>query len=70
MRVRDGAATALAGPNGQPAVTFRPTVPDFARLIAEEVGPQELLFAGRFDVRGDLQLAMRVAEMFGAAPGF
>ena len=35
-------------------VTFKLSVPDFARLIAEEVEPQELLFSGRFDVEGDL----------------
>ena len=27
---------------------------DFARLAAEEVDPQELLFGGRFDIEGDL----------------
>ena len=41
-----------------------------ARLLAEEADPQQLLFAGRFQVEGDLQLAMRVPEMFGAAPRF
>ena len=30
-----------------PAITFKLSVPDFARLVAEEVDPQELLFAGR-----------------------
>jgi alkanesulfonate monooxygenase SsuD/methylene tetrahydromethanopterin reductase-like flavin-dependent oxidoreductase (luciferase family) len=70
VRVRDGAATALPGLNGTPAVTFRLTVPDFARLVAEEVDPQELLFAGRFEIEGDLTLAARVPEMFGAAPRF
>jgi hypothetical protein len=50
-------ATALPGRNGVPAVTFRLTIPDFARLVAEEVDPQELLFAGRFEIDGDLTLA-------------
>jgi hypothetical protein len=70
VRVQDGGATALPGRNGAPAVTFRLTIPDFARLVAEEVDPQELLFAGRFEMDGDLTLATRVPEMFGAAPRF
>ena len=70
VRVRDGSASAVPGVDGSPAVTFKLSVPDFARLLAEEVEPQELLFAGRFDVDGDLTLATRVPEMFGAPPQF
>ena len=70
VRVRDGSASAVPGVDGSPAVTFKLSVPDFARLLAEEVEPQELLFAGRFDVEGDLTLATRVPEMFGAPPQF
>jgi alkanesulfonate monooxygenase SsuD/methylene tetrahydromethanopterin reductase-like flavin-dependent oxidoreductase (luciferase family) len=70
VRVKDGSAAVLPGVNGKPAVTFRVSVPDFARLIAEEVDPQELLFAGRFEIDGDIRLAMRVPEMFGAPPRF
>jgi hypothetical protein len=70
VRVRDGAATVIQGGNGSPAVTFKLSVPDFARLVAEEAEPQELLLAGRFDVEGDLTLAGRVPEMFGAPPRF
>ena len=70
VRVHDGAATVVPGVDGSPAVTFKLSIPDFARLIAEEVEPQELLFSGRFDVAGDLTLATRVPEMFGAPPQF
>ncbi|MEA2362930.1 MAG: hypothetical protein QOD71_2075 [Thermoleophilaceae bacterium] len=70
VRVRHGAATVVGGVEGSPAVTFKLSVPDFARLIAEDVDPQELLFSGRFDVEGDLTLATRVPEMFGAPPQF
>jgi alkanesulfonate monooxygenase SsuD/methylene tetrahydromethanopterin reductase-like flavin-dependent oxidoreductase (luciferase family) len=70
VRVRDGAASALPGIEGAPAITFKLSVPDFARLLAEEVEPQELLFSGRVDVEGDLRLATRVPEMFGAPPSF
>jgi hypothetical protein len=68
--VRDGAAAAIPGVEGTPAITFKLSVPDFARLIAEEIEPQELLFSGRFGVDGDLTLATRVPEMFGAPPQF
>ena len=70
VRVRDGAASVIAGVDGSPAITFKLSVPDFARLVAEQVEPQELLFSGRFDVEGDLTLATRVPEMFGAPPQF
>ena len=60
----------MPGSNGSAAVTFRLSVPDFARLVAEEADPQELLFSGRFQVEGDLALAARVPEMFGAQPRF
>ena len=70
VRVRDDAASVIAGVDGSPAITFKLSVPDFARLIAEVVDPQELLFSGRFDVEGDLTLATRVPEMFGAPPQF
>jgi alkanesulfonate monooxygenase SsuD/methylene tetrahydromethanopterin reductase-like flavin-dependent oxidoreductase (luciferase family) len=70
VRVRDGSASALRGADGDPAITFRLSVPDFARLVAEVVDPQELLFAGRFEIEGDLSLATRIPEMFGAPPRF
>jgi hypothetical protein len=70
VRVENGGARVLPGVNASPAITFTLSVPDWARLIAEEADPQELLFTGRFDVQGDLALATRVPEMFGAAPRF
>ena len=70
LRVKDGAAKALPGDDGTPAVTFKLSVPDFARVLAEEADPLELMYAGRFQVEGDLALAGRVAEMFGARPTF
>jgi alkanesulfonate monooxygenase SsuD/methylene tetrahydromethanopterin reductase-like flavin-dependent oxidoreductase (luciferase family) len=70
VRVEGGAARVLPGVNASPAITFTLPVPDWARLIAEEADPQELLFSGRFGVDGDLALATRVPEMFGAAPRF
>jgi alkanesulfonate monooxygenase SsuD/methylene tetrahydromethanopterin reductase-like flavin-dependent oxidoreductase (luciferase family) len=70
VRVRDGQATVAPGIGASPAITFKLSVPDFARLVAEEADPQELLFSGRFGIEGDLRLATRVPEMFGAPPQF
>jgi alkanesulfonate monooxygenase SsuD/methylene tetrahydromethanopterin reductase-like flavin-dependent oxidoreductase (luciferase family) len=70
VRVRDGAASVVPGMAPEPAVTFKLSVPDFARLLAEQADPQELLFAGRFGIEGDLTLATRVPEMFGGPPRF
>ena len=42
----------VSGIGNSPAITFRLSVPDFARLVAEQADPQELLFSGRFDVEG------------------
>jgi hypothetical protein len=68
VRVQDDSAVALPGLNGPPAILFRLSLPDFMRVVAEEIDPQELLFSGRFDVEGDLSLTTRVPEMFGAPP--
>jgi alkanesulfonate monooxygenase SsuD/methylene tetrahydromethanopterin reductase-like flavin-dependent oxidoreductase (luciferase family) len=70
VRVADGAASVLPGQDAPAAVTFTLAIPDWARLVAEEVEPQELLFDDRFGIEGDLALATRVPEMFGAAPRF
>jgi alkanesulfonate monooxygenase SsuD/methylene tetrahydromethanopterin reductase-like flavin-dependent oxidoreductase (luciferase family) len=70
VRVKDERATAIQGADGQPAVTIRLSIPDFARVLANEVDPQELLFTGRFYVEGDFQVAARLSEMFGGPPQF
>ena len=70
IHVEDSRATAVPGSNGEPAVKLRLSVPDFARLVAEEVNPQELFFGGRFHVEGDFQVIARLPEMFGQPPQF
>jgi SCP-2 sterol transfer family len=70
VRVGEDKATVVQGAGSDAAITFKLSVPDFARLIAEQIDPQELLFEGRFDIEGDLGLATRVPEMFGAPPQF
>ena len=70
IHVEDSRATAVPGSNAEPAVKLRLSVPDFARLVAEEVNPQELFFGGRFHVEGDFQVIARLPEMFGQPPQF
>ncbi len=70
IRVEDEAARAIPGANGEAAVTFKLSIADFARLAAEEIDPQELLFGGRFDIEGDLSVALRMQEMFGGPQRF
>jgi alkanesulfonate monooxygenase SsuD/methylene tetrahydromethanopterin reductase-like flavin-dependent oxidoreductase (luciferase family) len=70
IHVEDSHASALPGSNGEPAVKLRLSIPDFARLVAEEVNPQELFVDGRFQVEGDFQVIARLPEMFGQPPQF
>jgi hypothetical protein len=70
VRVQGDSAVALPGVNGPAAILFRLSLPDFVRVAAEQIDPQELMFSGRFDVEGDLSLVTRVPEMFGAPPQF
>jgi SCP-2 sterol transfer family protein len=70
LRVRESRAELLADADGEPAVKVRVSVPDFARLVANEVDPGQLLFDGRFYVEGDYQVASRLTEMFGGPSRF
>ncbi len=70
IRVGSERASVVPGANKDAAVTLRLTVADFARVAAEEVDPQELLFSGRFDIEGDLGVAAKLQEMFGGPARF
>ncbi len=70
VRVAGDSASVVQGANGDAAVTLSLSLPDFVRLAAEEIDPQELLFTGRFDIEGDLHLAARLSEMFGGPAQF
>ena len=48
-----------------PAVTFRASVPTFARIAAGEIHPGKAILEGDLGVYGDYQVAMRLPEMFG-----
>ncbi len=70
IHVEDSSARAIPGAGDHPAVRLRLSIPDFVRLIADEVDPQELFFDGRFQVEGDFQVITRLPEMFGQPPRF
>lgn len=57
-RVRRGAAAA-------PTLTLRLTLADFIRMAAGSLDPVQTLLDGRADVEGDLEVAVRLPEMFG-----
>ena len=66
VRVEDGArAVARRGRAAEPGVTFRTSVPTFARIAAGEVHPAKAMLEGDLEVRGDFELAARLGEMFG-----
>jgi hypothetical protein len=70
IQVRDGRARVVPGSAPGPAVTLRMSVPDFARVTAEQVRPPELFFSGRLEVEGDFEVASRLPEMFGEPSPF
>ena len=66
--VSDGRAAARAGEpdDGVAAVSVRLPVADFLRIAAGRIDPAEPLLSGRAQISGDLALASRLPEMFGA----
>ncbi len=64
--VRDGRARARAGGAGTPALTIRVPLADFIRVITEGGSFLPLIMDGAMTLEGDLGLASRLADMFGA----
>lgn len=69
IEIADGRARAFPG-GADAAVTIYGTVPDFARVVAGTVNQLSYLLDGRMSVDGDLKLASRLADMFGARSSF
>ena len=65
IRIRDGQAVAEPGVAADPAVTFRTTVPMFARMASGEVHPAKAMMEGDLEIEGDYEVATRLGEMFG-----
>jgi hypothetical protein len=66
IRVSDGKATALHEHSPDPKVVVKMPVADFARVVAGEIDAAVPALEGRLDVDGDLSVAVRLGEMFGA----
>jgi putative sterol carrier protein len=66
LRVEQGVrAVTEPGRSEKPVVTFRTSVPTFARLASQEVHPAKAMMEGELEVEGDFEAATRLGEMFG-----
>jgi alkanesulfonate monooxygenase SsuD/methylene tetrahydromethanopterin reductase-like flavin-dependent oxidoreductase (luciferase family) len=65
VRVANGRAETFPGRSSDPAVTFRMSIPTFARIAAGEVHPAKAMFEGDLVVEGDFEVAARLPDMFG-----
>ena len=66
LRVEDGErAVTEQGIAQNPAVTFRMSVPMFARIASQELHPAKAMMEGHLEVHGDFDAATRLGEMFG-----
>ena len=66
LRVEEGSrAVTKPGRSEKPVVTFRTSVPTFARLASQEVHPAKAMMEGELEVEGDFEAATRLGEMFG-----
>jgi putative sterol carrier protein len=66
VRVDGDHATVAPGRAAQPVVTFRMSVPVFARIAAQEMHPAKAMMEGQLELEGDFEAAARLGEMFGA----
>jgi putative sterol carrier protein len=66
VRIEDGQrAVTEPGIAQNPVVTFRMSVPMFARIASQEVHPAKAMMEGDLEVQGDFEAATRLGEMFG-----
>jgi hypothetical protein len=66
VTVAGGAARASRGGTSAPALTLRVGIADFVRVLAGELDPAVAMLEGRAEAHGDLPLAARLSDMFGA----
>ena len=66
MRIDGDRASAAPGRSSDPVVTFRMSVPVFARIAAQEMHPAKAMMEGQLELEGDFEAASRMGEMFGA----
>ena len=66
VRIEDGQrAVTTPGRATNPAVTFRMSIPMFARMASQEIHPAKAMMEGGLEVHGDFEVAQRLGEMFG-----
>ncbi len=63
--VNGARARARPGRGPDPALTVAMALADFIRLAGEDLDPGRALLEGRIDLRGDVEVALRLGEMFG-----
>jgi alkanesulfonate monooxygenase SsuD/methylene tetrahydromethanopterin reductase-like flavin-dependent oxidoreductase (luciferase family)/putative sterol carrier protein len=66
VRVEGDHASVAPGHAANPVVTFRMSVPVFARIAAQQIHPAKAMMEGQLEVEGDFEAAARLGEMFGA----
>jgi putative sterol carrier protein len=66
VTVLDGRAVAREGTTSDPALRLRFRLADFVRIAAGEIDATEPLLRNRASFEGDIGLAARIPEMFGA----
>jgi putative sterol carrier protein len=66
VRIDGTRASTAPGRSPDPAVTFRMSVPVFARIAAQELHPAKAMMEGQLQLEGNFEVAARVGEMFGA----
>jgi alkanesulfonate monooxygenase SsuD/methylene tetrahydromethanopterin reductase-like flavin-dependent oxidoreductase (luciferase family) len=66
VRIEDGQRVVTEpGIAQNPVVTFRTSIPMFARIASQEVHPAKAMMEGDLEVQGDFEAAARLGEMFG-----
>jgi putative sterol carrier protein len=67
VRITNGTIKTGPGISPHAALTLRMALPVFARIIAGEIAAPQAFAEGKIQMEGDVDLALRMAEMFGAA---
>lgn len=63
--IKDGACQVAEGAPGKPAtMTLQADSADYVDLIAGELDPMKAFMAGKLKFQGDLNLAMKMTQMF------
>jgi alkyl sulfatase BDS1-like metallo-beta-lactamase superfamily hydrolase len=70
IEIRGGQARVRRGGSADPALTIQVPLADFIRVLTTAGSFYPLILNGRMTMEGDLELANRLAEMFGARSNY